>query len=291
VNVWSGAVSTPYPTTDDRFAAASAGPALAAPSTFTYPLDGGCPGPKSFDALMKVGSTDAASAVFYPNSQIAGIARMSERDMVADKDRNKALGYGFSIQYVRNPAYGVTNAGYARSGIENRMRVLYKFLTSCRGARTGAPADTGKCWPCPSPGTTLGLMQADWATQSSGFQTGTWGPLYPIQAGALATAVAEPTPPPAPYTNALLQNRPNPFNPETTIPYSLATPGRVQIRVFDIAGRRVRTLVNQLQPAGDHLVRWNGKSDGGARVASGVYFYRITYPNGEASARKLMIVR
>ncbi len=290
-NAWSGTLSSPIPTIDDRFAAAGAGPALAAPNTFTYPVDGSCPDPNRFDALTTVGSPDAVAAVFYPNSQVAGVARMSERDGVADKDRNKALAYGFSIQFIRNPAYGPTNANYAHSGVENRMRVLYKFLTSCRGARTGASADTGKCWPCPSPGTTLALMAAEWATQSAGFDTGVWGPLYPIQAGALATAVEEPTPPPVGYTNALLQNRPNPFNPETTIPYSLATSGRVAIRVFNIAGRSVRTLVDRTEPAGNHVVHWNGKNDGGMRVASGVYFYRITYPNGEVSAKKLMIVR
>lgn len=290
-NAWSGTNTTPYPTIDDRFAAASAGPGLAAPSTFTYPVDGGCPTPNRFDALVKVGDADAASAVFYPNAQVAGIARSRELDSIGDKDRSKALGYGYSIQFVRDPAYGTTNANYARSGVENRMRILYKFLTGCRGARTGAAADTGKCWPCPSPGTTLALMQADWAGQSSGFQTGTWGPLYPIQAGALATAVEEPAPESPPHVNALLQNRPNPFNPETVIPYSIAVRGRVLIRVFDIMGRSVRTLVDGVEVAGNHIVRWNGKTDGGAKAASGVYFYRITYPSGEVSAKKLMIVR
>jgi hypothetical protein len=201
------------------------------------------------------------------------------------------MAYGYSIQFVRDPAYGVTNANYARSGVENRMRVLYKFLTSCRGARTGAASDTGKCWPCPSPGTTLALMQGEWANQSAGFQTGTWGPLYPIQAGGLATAVEEPAPGSPPHVNALLQNRPNPFNPETVIPFSIANRGRVVIRVFDIMGRSVRTLVDRVETAGIHVVRWNGKTDGGARAASGVYFYRITYPSGENSAKKLMIVR
>jgi len=201
------------------------------------------------------------------------------------------LGYGYSIQFVRDAAYGPTNANYAHSGIENRMRVLYKFLTSCRGARTGAASDTGKCWPCPSPGTTLALMQADWASQSAGFQTSTWGPLYPIQAAALVTSIEEPAPESPPHVNALFQNRPNPFNPETVIPYSIAVRGHVAIRVFDIMGRSVRTLVDRVEIAGDHLVRWNGKTDGGARAASGVYFYRITYPSGEISAKKLMIVR
>ena len=93
-----------------RFAAASAGPGLAAPSTYTYPVDGGCPGPNRFDALTKVGDADAQNAAFYPNAQVAGIARSRELDTIADKDRNKAMAYGYSIQFVRDPAYGVTNA-------------------------------------------------------------------------------------------------------------------------------------------------------------------------------------
>ncbi len=289
INAWSGTSSTPFPTIDDRFAAASAGPGLAAPSTFTYPVDGGCPGPNRFDALTKVGDADAVSAVFYPNAQVAGVARSREMDLVPDNDRNKAIGYGYSIQFIRTAGYGPTNANYARSGIENRMRVLYKFLTSCRAARTAG--QTSQCWPCPSPGSTIALMQAEWSGQAAAFQTATYGPLYPIQAGALATAVEEPSPGSAPHVNALGQNRPNPFNPETTIPFSLAAPGRVVIRVFDIAGRIVRTLVDRVETVGPHAVRWNGKTDGGERAASGVYFYRITYPSGEATAKKLMILR
>jgi len=173
-NAWSGTNTNQFPTIDDRFAAASAGPGLAAPNTYTYPVDGGCPGPNKFDAMVKVGDTDASASAFYPNAQIAGIARSRELDTIGDKDRNKALAYGFSIQFIRDPAYSINNANYTKSGVENRMRVLYKFLTSCRGPRTSAPADTGKCWPCPSPGTTLTLMQADWAGQSAGFGTGMW---------------------------------------------------------------------------------------------------------------------
>ena len=51
---WSGTGSSLYPTIDDRFAAPSAGPGLAAPGTYTYPIDGGCPGVNRFDALTKV---------------------------------------------------------------------------------------------------------------------------------------------------------------------------------------------------------------------------------------------
>jgi len=295
-NAWSGTNTNQFPTIDDRFAAAGAGPALAAANTFTYPIDGGCPGPNRFDSLIKLSENPALesitqNAAFYPSAEVAAVSRMQDFDSIHDKDRSKSIGYGFSIQLIRDPAYNRNNANYTHSGVENRMRVLYKFLTSCRGTRTGAAADTGKCWPCPQPGTTLASMQADWAGQAAGFQTGTWGPLYPIQAGSLATAVEEPAPGTVPLVNALGQNRPNPFNPETTIPYSLAVTGRVEIRVFDISGRLVTTLVNRIQMAGPHHISWNGKTDTGGRAASGVYFYRITYPNGEASAKKLIILR
>jgi len=280
-NAWSGTNTAPYPTIDDRFAAASAGPGLAAPNTYTYPVDGGCPGPNRFDAMVKVGDPDASASAFYPNAQIAGIARSREMDTIGDKDRNKALAYGYSIQFIRDPAYGITNANYARSGVENRMRVLYKFLTSCRGPRTGAASDTGKCWPCPSPGTTLALMQADWNGQAAGFQTSTWGPLYGIQAGALATGVGDVGDESAPRINKINGNFPNPFNPQTAIRFASAQAGKSEIRIFSVGGQLVRTLRANVV-AGANEVRWNGKRDDGTPLASGVYFYKIVFPNGQS---------
>ena len=91
--------------------------------------------------------------------------------------------------------------------------------------------------------------------------------------------------------NALGQNRPNPFNPQTVIPYSLAAKGRVAIRIFNIGGRLVRTLLDERQEAGPHEARWNGTTETGGHAASGVYFYRITYPDGSISARKMTILR
>jgi hypothetical protein len=166
------------------------------------------------------------------------------------------------------------------------MTTLYKFLASCRGARTGSPPDTGICWPCPTDANITG----NWGALS-GFQAGTYGPLYQMQDYLAATGVEAPSPGSPPLANALLQNRPNPFNPETTIPYRLATAGRVEIRVFDVSGRVVRSLVSSMKPAGVYDVRWNGQTDGGGRAASGIYFYRITYPDGTMSAKKLTMLR
>jgi hypothetical protein len=78
-----------------------------------------------------------------------------------------------------------------------------------------------------------------------------------------------------PRQNALYQNFPNPFNPVTTITYDLAGTEDVKLAVFNIRGQRVRELVNEAQPAGQHRAEWDGKDRNGQRVASGVYFYRL----------------
>ena len=74
---------------------------------------------------------------------------------------------------------------------------------------------------------------------------------------------------------ALEQNRPNPFNPATTIRYSLAGTARVNITVFDTAGRRVRQLVDETKRPGVYSAVWDGRNDGGRQAATGVYFYRM----------------
>ncbi len=78
------------------------------------------------------------------------------------------------------------------------------------------------------------------------------------------------------FATRLLAPSPNPFNPTTTIAYTLASPGRVTIRVHDIAGRVVRTLVDEERSAGEHATVWDGRTDSGDRAASGVYFVRMT---------------
>jgi hypothetical protein len=78
-----------------------------------------------------------------------------------------------------------------------------------------------------------------------------------------------------PQVYALAQNYPNPFNPVTTIRYCLARTGPVTLTVFDVNGRKIKTLVQAVQPVGLHSVRWNGRDDRGKSLASGVYLYRL----------------
>jgi hypothetical protein len=74
---------------------------------------------------------------------------------------------------------------------------------------------------------------------------------------------------------ALLTNSPNPFNPKTTIAYTLPEAGHVTLSVYDVAGRLVRTLDDAEREAGPHSVVWDGTDDGGLGVGSGVYFCRL----------------
>jgi hypothetical protein len=90
--------------------------------------------------------------------------------------------------------------------------------------------------------------------------------------------------------NALYPNRPNPFNPQTTIAFSLQNAGPVQLCIYDVAGRLVRTLVASHLDAGPHERLWNGRDDAGRRVASGVYVMRLQ-TNGFEQARRMLLLK
>lgn len=87
----------------------------------------------------------------------------------------------------------------------------------------------------------------------------------------------------------LEQNFPNPFNPSTTIAYTLVEPASVQLVVFDISGRELGTLVNQHQSAGRYTVQWNAAENGGLTLASGLYIARLQVGNRVALQKMLLM--
>jgi len=91
-----------------------------------------------------------------------------------------------------------------------------------------------------------------------------------------------------PTSYSLSQNYPNPFNAGTVIGYALTDPGEVTLEVFDVLGRRVVTLVNGFQEAGSYQINWDGRTESGERIASGVYMYRLTA--GTVVATRKMVV-
>lgn len=91
-----------------------------------------------------------------------------------------------------------------------------------------------------------------------------------------------------PYDLVLKQNYPNPFNAETVIEYELPSATRIKVSVYNILGRRVTTLIDQVQKAGCHKISWDGTNKRGASVSSGIYFYEIQA--GELSQCKKMVL-
>ncbi|MEN8007869.1 MAG: FlgD immunoglobulin-like domain containing protein [Candidatus Krumholzibacteriota bacterium] len=90
--------------------------------------------------------------------------------------------------------------------------------------------------------------------------------------------------------NLLAQNYPNPFNPRTTIAFSLARSGPVTLKVYDIAGRVVRTFhAGEVLSPGAHEAVWAGRNDQGSGVAAGVYLYRLETPDYQAVKRMTLI--
>ncbi|HCN25245.1 MAG TPA: hypothetical protein DIS65_07780, partial [Candidatus Marinimicrobia bacterium] len=95
---------------------------------------------------------------------------------------------------------------------------------------------------------------------------------------------------PVPGEFALHQNYPNPFNPVTTINYDLAKDGHVSIVVYDLLGREIKTLVNEVQNAGYDSIRWDGTDNLGKTLASGMYFYQM-YTGDFILVRKMVLLK
>ena len=89
---------------------------------------------------------------------------------------------------------------------------------------------------------------------------------------------------------SLSPNYPNPFNSSTRIEYNLPQEGGVMIRIYNISGQLVRTLVNRVEKSGRHSVIWNGSSDSDIAVSSGIYIYQLQY-NGQQRNRKLVLIK
>lgn len=96
--------------------------------------------------------------------------------------------------------------------------------------------------------------------------------------------------PTAPPSRSRLSAAPNPFNPHTTVAFAIDVDGPVHLTIVDPAGRAVRMLVRALLPAGDHRITWDGLSDAGRPLPSGIYF-AVLEAGREHAMRKLTLIR
>jgi hypothetical protein len=103
---------------------------------------------------------------------------------------------------------------------------------------------------------------------------------YPVEVSEAET--------PAAYR--LAQNFPNPFNPTTSIRFDMKEKGLMTIKIYNVSGQRVRTLMDSVQDAGSHVITWDGKNSLGADVGSGIYFYKME-TKGFSATKKMVLLR
>ncbi len=92
------------------------------------------------------------------------------------------------------------------------------------------------------------------------------------------------------FVNHLGKNYPNPFNPETTIQFSIANKEETELIVYNVKGQRVRTLIKDKLEAGKYTIRWQGENDTGKQVSSGVYFYKLK-AGDFSSVQKMLLLK
>ena len=106
------------------------------------------------------------------------------------------------------------------------------------------------------------------------------------------------TPPPVPFSEEMVTPKatgfksihPNPFNPQTTIEYTLSSPERVRVAIYDVRGTLVRRLADQSMPVGEHSLVWNGTDDNGRTASSGIYFVRLL-AGSVTETRKIVMLK
>ncbi|HEX5131091.1 MAG TPA: FlgD immunoglobulin-like domain containing protein [Candidatus Krumholzibacteria bacterium] len=256
------------------------------------------PGPRPSDGTFRPAPTMINNAALSPvidlGSDIDGMpVPWDAQQMLIDFDM-----YG-DIQ-LPEPSHPPNHVVYG-------LRLSYLVDGCWRAARgNSAPQEVGgilteatKAWvhrqytSQPPVGAThmrFGLVAIEYKTDS-GPHCHTVFPLYDnVEVRAVTTYATAAGPPPA--ETHLEQNIPNPFNPTTAIAYTLASAGHVRLAIYDVRGALVRVLVDRAQQPGDgpFQAEWDGRSDDGVAVSSGVYFYRLDAA-GVTETRRMVLLK
>ncbi len=164
---------------------------------------------------------------------------------------------------------------------------VYRTLTWVRMSTTAGSVLQGDMTSLEVTFDSTGLPDGDYAAEIKVLSNAGDPVVVPvsIQVAFDPSAVRE-----VPATMALSQNHPNPFNPSTLISFNLPQAGQAVLRVFDVQGRLVDTLLEEDLPAGAHHVVWNGTGTDGSTVPSGVYFYRVE-AEGNMLTKKMLLLK
>ncbi len=168
--------------------------------------------------------------------------------------------------------YATSSQSYHSGGLGNSLGVQY----STDAGSTWADANDGMAW---SYGGTIKVSTGDdphvWA-----WSPGTGVQMAPVPALSTTPAIDIISP------STLRQNYPNPFNPSTTIAYSVSRSGFVTVKVFDLSGHEIETLVSESQAAGTYVVQFDA-----GQVASGLYFVELRDGSGAVETKKMTLLK
>ena len=197
---------------------------------------------------------------------------------------------------ANNPS---TNPGATDNGLNNLDLFLYDFTNDVKGtqlASSVSQVDNVEQVVYDGSNNRKVLVEVRNQTSSStGYVAVAFPTTYTREgSGPLAPAAHTTNGEDETVVDKLGQNFPNPFNPDTWIPYSIAKEAAVSIQIFDTSGKLVRHLNLGMKPAGRYFSReksayWDGNNDLGERIASGIYFYYLT-AGDYAATRKMVVV-
>lgn len=198
---------------------------------------------------------------------------------------------GVQAEFTFDPAgleIGAPQFGGATGGMafdyrieDGKMRVIVYSLLADQGLGVGdVPTMLIPVTPLVD-GTQISLSQLIVVERNAGTATVNYG----LVTQALVKSADLPT------NFALTGNRPNPFNPSTTIAYEVPRQAHMTLTVFNILGQEVIRLVDEVKPAGRYSVVWNGTNVRGQGVASGVYMYRLSSSTGFKDAQRMILLK
>ncbi len=253
------------------------------------------------------GETEEGRATVYYGNEVDGLDRIPRQRRVADTAPIAHLGRSDSEGSFRLRATGRTPAGRGGVRLEWEVKPLGTpfdgtGLGESGAFTTGAPlAGTGSQFPLT--GTPAGL--ASWTPYRWRLRVLTDSPFFPrspwfssaynapsetdLKTTSALVGVQGPTVS-APSAIGILSSHPDPFVERTTLSFRIAAPGRVRLAIYDVAGRRVATLLDGARDAGEHGVVWDGRDERGRRAAAGVYFGRLE-SDRLVSTRRLVLAR
>ncbi|RJP72298.1 MAG: T9SS C-terminal target domain-containing protein [Ignavibacteriales bacterium] len=252
----------------------------------------------------RVDGLDAADILFYINYHIwpasASPALADLTFATASIDQEGLLRFPITLYNCSNVRSIEVELSYDESKIDFRnFRQLMQgegYYVEAKSVETGktklfftsAENSNGTLVPAElyfnlkSNDNTAGLISSSYSVNGA---TSKQGPAYGSNTITGVDAAKE-----IPVSFYVEQNYPNPFNPSTTIKYALPHTSYVTVKIYDILGRLVNTLVNSEMPAGIHKVVWNGDDSKGAKVVSGPYFYQIN-SGSQIISKKMLLVK